>query len=143
MLTIFLTLEQILVIHEDQIDHYGGSHGIRELTLLESALFRPQTTFSDQELYPTIFDKAAAMLHSLVMNHPFVDGNKRTGTAAMIIFLELNGLELKVTQKDLVNMVLQIEDKTLDLEQIAEWLEEHSQKNNLYARRESNPQPSG
>ncbi len=126
MPTIFLNLEQILVIHEDQIDRYGGSHGIRELALLESALYRPQTTFSDRELYPTLYYKAAALLHSLVMNHPFVDGNKRTGTVAMIIFLKLNGATLDVVQKELVNIVLKIENKSLNIEDIADWLEKNS-----------------
>src|SRR3990172_10842143 len=92
----FITLEQLLTIHEDQIDRYGGSHGIRDLNLLESALFRPQTTFSGEDLYKTIFDKAAALMHSLILNHPFVDGNKRTAVVAAIIFLLQNGWMLKV-----------------------------------------------
>jgi len=124
--TIFLTLEQILVIHEDQIDRYGGSHGIRDLALLESAIFRPQSTFSNQELYLTIFDKAAALVHSLVLNHPFIDGNKRTGIVSLILLLELNGFKLITGQEELVKTVLQIENKNLDIEQIARWLEEHS-----------------
>ncbi len=126
MSTIFLTLEQILVIHEDQIDRYGGSHGIRDLALLESAIFRPQSTFSNQELYLTIFDKAAALVHSLVLNHPFIDGNKRTGIVSLILLLELNGFKLITGQEELVKTVLQIENKNLDIEQIARWLEEHS-----------------
>ncbi len=128
--TSFLTLEQILVIHEDQIDRYGGSHGIRELALLESAVFRPQSTFAGEELYSTIFDKASALIHSLVLNHPFVDGNKRTATASMLVFLEINGLTLKVGQKELLKTVLKIESKDMDIEEIADWLKKNSKSLN-------------
>ena len=123
---VYLTLEQILVIHQDQIDRYGGSHGIRELALLESAAFRPQSTFSDQDLYSDLFDKAAALMHSLILNHPFIDGNKRTGTVATAGFLHFNGHDLKLTQKELVEISLLVESKKLDLEQISKWLKDHS-----------------
>ena len=126
--TVFLTLEQVLVVHEDQIDRYGGSHGIRDLALLESALFRPQTTFAEEELYPTIFNKAAALLHSLILNHAFIDGNKRTATASMLVFLGLNGWEFKVTQQDLVETVLGIEAKKWSIEKISAWLENNSKQ---------------
>lgn len=128
MSTIFLALEQILIIHEDQIDRYGGSHGLRDLALLESAIYRPQTTFSGQELYSTVFDKASALLHSLVMNHPFIDGNKRTGAVSMIIFLGLNGIELKTDQDKLIEVILQVENKTLTIEQLSEWIKSHAQE---------------
>lgn len=107
----FITLEQVLIIHEDQIDRYGGSHGIRDLNLLESALFRPQTTFSGEDLYITIFDKAVALMHSFVLNNPFIDGNKRTAVVSVIVFLSLNGWKLKIPQKELVKTVLAIEAK--------------------------------
>jgi death-on-curing protein len=126
--TTFLTLEQILVIHEDQIDRYGGSHGIRELALLESAVFRAQSTFAGEELYPTTFDKASALIHSLILNHAFVDGNKRTATASMLVFLEINNIALKVNQNALVDTVLKIESKEMGIEEIAIWLKTHSKK---------------
>jgi death-on-curing protein len=126
VITIYLTLEQILVIHEDQIDRYGGSHGIRDLALLESAVFRPQTTFSDQELYPTIYNKAASLVHSLVLNHPFIDENKRTGVVSLIVFLELNGLKLQVSQSELVTKILDIAAKKLNIEQTSNWLKNFS-----------------
>lgn len=122
----YLTLEQILVIHQDQIDRYGGSHGLRDLTLLESAVLRPQTTFSGDDLYPTIFDKAAVLLHSIVNNHAFTDGNKRTAAASTIIFLMQNGYELRVNNQDLVKTVLSLAEKKLSFENISQWLEKNS-----------------
>lgn len=123
--TIFLTLEQVLVIHEDQIDRYGGSSGLRDLTLLESAIFRPQSSFGGKDLYSTIFIKAAALMHSITLNHPFIDGNKRTGMVTALIFLELNNCKLKVTQDALVETAVKISMKKWNLEQAAEWLEKN------------------
>lgn len=121
--TSYLTLEQILVIHQDQVDRYGGGHGLRDLTLLESAVLRPQTTFSGDDLYPTLFDKAAALLYSLVNNHVFTDGNKRTAIAATIVFLIQNDYELRVSNEELVKTVLAVAEKRLTLENISLWLE--------------------
>jgi death-on-curing protein len=126
--TFFLTLEQILVLHEDQVDRYGGTSGLRDVGLLESAAFRPQTTFGGQELYESLFDKAASLMHSLILNHPFLDGNKRTGTTCALVFLELNSYALSVSQKELVEAALKIAEKEWGLEQIAAWLETNSKK---------------
>ncbi len=120
--TIYPTFEQILVIHYDQIERYGGSHGLRDLNLLESAIFRPQTTFGNEELYPDIYLKAAALMHSLLLNHPFVDGNKRTAVATCLVFLKINRKSLKVSQKALVAMTINVESKKWDMEQLASWL---------------------
>ena len=125
-MTKYLTIEQVLIIHDSQIERYGGSHGIRELSLLESAVFRPQTTFSGDDLYPTIFEKASVLFHSLVLNHAFVDGNKRTATASTIIFLRINGYLLEVKSKELIECALKIASKEWNLEKIANWLEENS-----------------
>src|SRR3989344_736742 len=102
----FLSLHEILVIHEQQLELYGGRSGLRELSLLESALFRPQTSFGGEDLYPTIFLKAAALWHSILLNHPFQDGNKRTSTVSTLTFLELNGYELKVKRGELAKSAL-------------------------------------
>lgn len=126
--TIFLSLEQVIAIHDDQIERYGGVHGIARLELLESAVLRPQTTFDGKELYPAIFEKAAAMLHSLVLNHAFVDGNKRTAIVSTLVFLELNGFQLDVKQEELVQAVLKIESKKLNLRKLSLWLKEQSKK---------------
>ena len=124
METIYLTFEQVILIHQDQVDRYGGSHGIRDLTLLESAVFRPQSSFAQNDLYLTLFEKAAALLHSLVTNHAFVDGNKRTGAASMLVFLELNGYRLFSEQDALVTFILEIIEKRLSIANIAQWIED-------------------
>ena len=122
----FLTFEQILVIHYDQIERYGGSHGLRDLALLESAIFRPQTTFGDQELYTDLHSKAAALMHSLLLNHPFVDGNKRTAVVSCIVFLEINDVKLKVSQEEIIESALKVASKEWDLEKLASWLRNNS-----------------
>ncbi len=126
--TIFLTLEQIVFIHEDQVERYGGSHGIRDLGLLESAVLRPQTTFGGVDLYPTLFEKGAALVHSLLLNHPFVDANKRTSTVAVLAFFELNNYEIEVEQKELVRFAMNVENKKIGFEAIASWLKKHAKK---------------
>lgn len=128
MRTIYLTLEQILAIHYDQIERYSGSHGIRELSLLESAVERPQASFMGDDLYPDIFTKAAALMHSMVLNHPFLDGNKRTATVSTAAFLHFNGWDIKVTQDELAQISLNIESKKWDQETLANWLKEHCLK---------------
>lgn len=125
---IFLTLEQALVIHEDQIVRYGGTSGLRDLTLLESAIFRPQSSFGGEYLYSTVFAKAGALMHSLILNHPFVDGNKRTGVVSALVFLEINGYSLDVTQNELMGMALKIVAKVRDIEGITDWLKSNSRK---------------
>lgn len=125
MVTIFLTLEQVLIIHHDQIDRYGGSPGIRDLSQLESAIFRPQTSLSDTDPYPLIVDKAAALFHSLIRNHPFIDGNKRTAVASVMIFFKLNGHNLVVEPNQLVEAVIKIETQKWDTPTIAQWLHKH------------------
>ena len=90
---IFLTLDEVLEIHEQQIELYGGSHGVRDMNLLESALGVPQATFGGEHLHPTIAAMAAAYLFHIAQNHPFLDGNKRAGANAAITFLVLNDIE--------------------------------------------------
>jgi death-on-curing protein len=124
----YLTLEQVLVIHQDQIDKYGGSHGISDLNLLESAIFRPQTTFSNSDIYPSIFDKATAVFQSLIKNHPFVDGNKRTAIVCLVIFLNLNGYEFKINPDKLVDDVIKIETENWSKSKINTWISSHSDK---------------
>lgn len=127
-IVLFLSLEQILAIHSDQVDRYGGSHGIRDIALLESAVFRPQSSFGGMDLYPSVFGKAAALIHSIIHNHPFLDGNKRTGIVSGIVFLEINNYSLRVSQKDLVGTAIAIATNKMDLEEIASWFKRHSEK---------------
>lgn len=121
--TVFLTLEQVLAIHFDQVERYGGSHGVRDLALLESAVQRPQASFMGEDLYDTVFAKAAALFHSLALNHPFIDGNKRSSVVATAYFLHVNGWELETDQKELLNAALAVATKAWDIEQITKWLE--------------------
>lgn len=111
------------------IKRYGGSHGLRDVGLLESAVLRPQATFGGEDLYPTLFEKAAALMHSLLKNHQFVDGNKRTAYASTGVFLELNGYQLKNAGKKIaLNFTRKVENTSLSLEEIATWLKKNSAK---------------
>src|SRR5581483_10936982 len=127
----YIPLEEVLIIHDDFIKRYGGSFGIRDLGLIESALARPQSSYFGQDLYPTIFHKAAALFHSLIFNHVFLDGNKRTSLTVTARFLNLNGHELKMTQKEVVDFPLWVENSHPhpEVEEIASWLQKHSKKN--------------
>lgn len=126
--TNFLALEQVLAIHDDQIERYGGSHGIRDLALLESAIFRCQATFAGEDLYLGIFLKAAVLMQGIISNHPFIDGNKRTGSVAAARFLFVNGYDLQTSQKALVSAALKVEAKKFPLERLATWLKKNSKK---------------
>ena len=104
----FLSLEQVLAIHADQVRRYGGGLGVRDLGLLKSALAMPQASFSGQYLHPTLHEMAAACLFHLAQNHPFLDGNKRIGLAAAIAFLGLNDTWLESDPAELLEMVLSV-----------------------------------
>src|SRR5881398_2105192 len=105
---IFLTVDHVLELHDKLLARSGGAPGLRDRNALESAIGQPQMTFAGQELYPTLADKAAALGFSLIMNHPFVDGNKRTGHAAMETFLVLNGHEVQAPVDEQEQVVLQV-----------------------------------
>jgi death-on-curing protein len=125
--TVYLGLEQVLELHRLQIRRFGGSAGLRDRGGLESALARPQMTFGGEDLYPDVESKAAALLHLLVMNHPLVDGNKRTGAAVAELFMSLNGLELGATDDELVEVTLAAARGGLSAEALGIWLRQRSQ----------------
>ena len=110
------------------VDESGGSHGLRDLGLLESAVARPQASFGGQDLYPGIFLKAGALIHGLLRNHAFVDGNKRTSMFSTMTFLELNGYKFDAKQKEVVNFALRVENEKLSVAEISKWLKEHTKK---------------
>ena len=118
----YLTLDEVLTIHRQILEQSGGAVGIRDLGSLESALAQPMMTFDGDELYPTLIDKAAALGFSLVMNHPFVDGNKRTGHAAMEIFLVMNDLEIAATVDEQEAVILLLAEGSLDRQAFTKWL---------------------
>ncbi len=124
----YLTAEQVLFIHARLIGETGGSHEVRDLARLESALARPQATFDGKDLYPDVFRKAAALLESLVKNHPFVDGNKRTGITAAAIFLQMNGWQLTATNTDLEEFTMQAVTSQIEIPALASWLRKNSRK---------------
>lgn len=128
MRTIFVLLEDVLIIHELIIETSKGKAGIRDFSLLHSAIFRPQASFGGEDLYPTLLNKASALVHSLLLNHPFNDANKRTALASTERFLNINGFVVIVAQKEKVKFTLDIESKKLNLEKIAKWLKSHSKK---------------
>lgn len=125
---IYISLDEVLAIHDDMVERYGGSFGIRDLGLIQSAIARPQATFGGDDLYPTIIDKAAALFHSLIFNHAFTDGNKRTSLTSTARFLHLNGYELNADDRELIDFPLSVENKHLDIEEISKWLKEHTKK---------------
>lgn len=124
----YLTVQDVLLLHNLAIDDFGGLHGLRDFGLLESAVMRPQATYGGEDLYPTVFLKGAALVHSLLLNHQFVDGNKRTAMFSVMTFMELNGYVFIAEQKDIVNCALWIANKKPEMEEIAVWLEQHTQK---------------
>jgi len=124
----YLTLEEVIAIHEEMIEVGGGRPGIRDFLLLHSALERPKATFAGQLLYPTIFSQAAALMHSLVRNHPFEDGNKRTALFSVMRFLGKNGYRLSAPDEELVEFPLKVETQRLGVEEIAAWLKKHSKR---------------
>lgn len=124
----YLTVKDALLLHELAINEFGGSHGLRDLGLLESAVARPQVTFGGKDLYLNIFLKVAALVHSLLLNHQFVDGNKRTAIFSVMTFLELNGYKFVAEQKEVVGTALWIENQKPEIEEITEWIKKHSRR---------------
>jgi len=121
----YLTLNEVLELHHRLIELFGGAAGIRDLRALESALAQPRLTFGGEELYPTIAEKAASLGFSLIKNHPFVDGNKRVGHAAMETYLVLNGYEIDASADEQEQVVLQLAAGELGRGQFADWLRAH------------------
>jgi len=122
----FLTLFEVLQLHLLVIERTGGSTGVRDLHALQSAIAQPRMSFEGQELYPDLETKATALCFSLVGNHPFVDGNKRVGHAAMETFLVLNGLELDATIEEGVRTMLALAAGELSREQLLAWVRRHT-----------------
>ena len=118
----YLTPEQVLFIHSRLVTETGGSHGLRDLALLESAVARPRATFDSKELYPDLFTKAAALMDSLINNHPFLDGNKRTGITATGLFFRINGWKLTASSKELVACTMRVAVEGLEIDELANWL---------------------
>ncbi len=121
-----ILIDDILKVHQYSIDNFGGASGIRDLGGLESAVARPFQTFGGEELYNSIFEKGAALGESLIINHPFIDGNKRTGFIAMIALVEEEGYLLKATIEEAYNFTIKISTGEAKFEEIVAWLKNNT-----------------
>ena len=121
----YLTVGEVLEIYNRVIKQSGGGVGIRDLGALESAVAQPRMTFNGEELYPTVIEKASALGFSLIQNHPFIDGNKRAGHAAMETFLLLNGYEISAKVDEQVEIILGVASGKVDRVAFTEWLKSH------------------
>lgn len=120
-----LSKKQILMLHTQLIQQTGGSEGVRDYNLRDSALETPFRSFGGDELYPTIQAKAARLGYGLIKNHCMIDGNKRIGTHAMLVFLALNGIELKYMQKELYETILDVAAGKIEYEDLLQWVLDH------------------
>lgn len=122
----FLSLAEVLTLHSKVIATSGGANGVRDLGALESAIAQPRATFGGEDLYPDILSKAATLGFGLIANHPFVDGNKRIGHAAMAVFLILNGYSIRSSVEDQEAIILEVASGTLDRAEFENWLKNHT-----------------
>jgi death-on-curing protein len=122
----YLTAEQVLFIHARLITETGGSHGLRDLSMLLSPIGRPQASFDNQDLYLDLYNQAAALLDSLIRNHPFIDGNKRTGIVAAGLFLQMNGYRLTASDSELEIFTLEVALGQANIEKIAAWFRDNT-----------------
>ena len=122
---IYLSINQIIDMHDSLIDATGGTKGLRSIELLESAIAAPFQTFDGEDLYPTIYQKAARLAFGVVKNHAFMDGNKRTAADAMLVFLYLNDVVIECEQKELSDLFIQTADNQKDYDAILTWIITH------------------
>lgn len=126
MVIYFLTLSEITMIHNRQISKHGGLHGLRDEKLLLSALHYPQSMFNDQYLHPDIYHMAAAYMYAIIKNHPFLDGNKRTGLLTAVIFLKSNEITIEATDDELFNLAIAVAQSLITEEDIAIFFKHNS-----------------
>lgn len=120
-----LSKRQILLLHSMLVAQSGGMDGLRDEGLLDAAINMPLQTFGGQELYPTILEKAARLGYGLIRNHPFLDGNKRIGAHAMLVFLDINNITLSYEDEDLISTILHVAAGAMDCNAFLEWLKAH------------------
>ena len=120
-----LSKRQILMLHTALIAQTGGIDGVRDEGLLDSAINAPFQTFAEQDLYPTVLEKAARLGFGLISNHPFLDGNKRIGAHAMLMFMGINQINLCCTDEELISLILQVASGRLNYDGMLEWLKSH------------------
>lgn len=125
---LFLTFFEVLEIHDNQIELYGGSLGIRDQGLLFAALAQPEATFDGSFLHPDIYSMAAAYLYHLIQNHPFIDGNKRVGTVSSLVFLEFNDYELDVDEDTLENTIMETASGNISKEELTNFFRKNARE---------------
>lgn len=123
----FLSVDDVLALHRNQLELYGGDAGIRDIGLLESAVAQPQASFGGEYLHQGIFAMAAAYMFHLVQNHPFVDGNKRAGAIAALVFLDINGVEINAPSGNLYELTMAVATGQTGKDKIAEFFRSHAQ----------------
>ena len=123
-----INIEIVKYFHSILINEFGGSNGIKDLNALKAAIQRPYSTFDGKDLYPTIYDKAAALVESLIKNHAFIDGNKRIGYVMLRFFLIESGYDLSASQTDKYNFIIEISKGNLGFEGIKEWIARNAQE---------------
>jgi len=121
-----IDIEDVLKIHKFLIDKFGGLHGVRDIDLLKSAIGRPLQTFDKRDLYKTPIEKSAAVIESIVNNHPFIDGNKRTGYVLLRLFLLEQGMDIRASQIEKYDFVIAIASGNLSFEEIVSWIKQHA-----------------
>ena len=122
---IILTIDEVIDIHEKLTAATGGSPGLRDMGLLESAVLGCTQTFGGEDIYPTVIEKASRMAYAICKNHPFIDGNKRVAVTALLVILRINGVALSFTQEDLIVLGLGIADGSIGYEDIITWVNVH------------------
>lgn len=128
---IWLSREQVIYLHSELIKATGGSDGLRDDNLLQSALLAPMQTYNSVELFPSVSDKAVRLACGLTQNHPFVDGNKRIGAHAMLVTLKLNGISLSYTQVELASVFLKLASGEIAYEELRDWVQSHLDNDNI------------
>ena len=123
----FLTIEDVLAVHADQVERYGGDRGVRDLGLLDSAVAQPRASFGGQPLHADAFEMAAAYLFHLVQNHPFIDGNKRVGAVSALLFLDLNGIEIEAARGEIYDLTIATAEGRVGKAEIAAFFRERAQ----------------
>ena len=127
-MTLYFNLEEILLLHFKVVEDYGGSHGVRDENRLRSVVEAPASNVFGEDQYKTLYEKAAVYMRNIIADHPFYDGNKRSGVTVSVIFLMRNKIILTATPKELEDFAVTVAVEHLEINEIAQWLETHSKK---------------
>jgi len=122
---IILTIDEVITIHDKLVNVTGGSLGLRDMGLLESAIMSCTQTFGGEDIYPTVVEKTARMTYSICKNHPFIDGNKRVAVTVLLVTLQMNGISIKHTQQELIALGLSLANSSIDYEDVVAWVHNH------------------